>query len=338
MPIKKTVYFYIGLSLLLLLIITVTVLLSMKWYDLIALGQDWQRYFHQKLVQFLLQTKKQPLQTGLWLLLFSFLYGILHSAGPGHGKVIITTYLATQPKQLKKSLVLTLFSAIMQGIVAISLISGLLIILNLSTKHLKMSEYWLEFASYILIIMVGLFLCFRSLKKLLGMMRKPRPKSLHIRQIRPLDASEKLTQTHHASCECCGHKHIPNQTEMNHSKGWIGDLGIIFAIGMRPCSGALLVLIFSYTIGVYYWGMLATFAMSIGTAITTSLFALLVHFARRFAKYLVDKKWVTSVSLLPMTAQSIALVGGIIFIIMGIILSLGMNSSPYTIGNPLLMG
>ncbi|WP_392559485.1 nickel/cobalt transporter [Orbus mooreae] len=334
MQIKKIITLSFWLLIITTIIIVSGIGLYHSWFELVNIAQDWQRYFHKQLIQFLIKAKDDPFQVGTLLLYFSFLYGILHSAGPGHGKIIISTYLATQPKQLKKSLLLTLLSAIMQGVTAVILITATLIILNVSTKYLTIGEYRLEQMSYILIILIGIYLCYRTIKKLIKIVitdKNNQKKIGHIRPLNPQNSPSSLS----SGCQCCNHKHLPNQHEMAHTKGWLGDLGIILSIGIRPCSGSLLVLIFSYSFGVYYWGILATFAISIGTAVTTSLFAIFVHYARKTAERLINKdrtqnrRWV-------MISQFIALIGGVLLVIMGLILIIGMSTSYYPIGNPIL--
>lgn len=335
MQLNKSALLVFGL--IAMVIVGISFLIHLYWFEVITWAQNGQRYFHQQLIQFLIKTKQAPLQTGMLLICFSFLYGILHSAGPGHGKIIISTYLATQPKQLKKSLLLTLLSAMMQGLVAITLITTALAIFSVSTKYLTIGEYRLEQLSYILIMLVGLLLCYRAVRKLISVLliANNGKKGFKINQIVSINQSASL-HDQQKSCSCCNHRHLPNQQELEHSKGWFGDLGVILAIGIRPCSGALLVLIFSYSFGVYYWGIVATLAMSIGTALTTSLFALLVHYARQLAKKLVKQNegeyhhWTTTI------AQLIALMGGILLIIIGLILIAGISSSYYPMGNPLL--
>lgn len=71
------------------------------WFDMVIIVKHLQRDLHQQLVSILFAIKNEPIQMG-GLILFSLLYGIIHAAGPGHGKFIITTYLATQTSQLKK--------------------------------------------------------------------------------------------------------------------------------------------------------------------------------------------------------------------------------------------
>ncbi|RKS85185.1 ABC-type nickel/cobalt efflux system permease component RcnA [Orbus hercynius] len=335
MPVSQSKPCYLTVILLVIIIIASAFAVYYYWFELITVAQQWQRYFHQQLVQFLLRTKQAPWDTGWLLVCFSLLYGILHSAGPGHGKVIITTYLATQKRHFKKCLLITVLSAILQGIVAIALITILLMMLNLSTKYLTIGEYQLERASYLVIMFVGVFLCYKAIKKLVQQLFSRHHSKITINSINPLQSAE---HQHQLNCDCCGHQHIPAATDIEHKKGWLGDLGIILAIGIRPCSGALLMLIFAYTLGVYHWGIIATLAMSIGTALTTSLIALLVYHARKLAEQLVKHKQRSLVSeLIPVVTHSLALIGGIVFVIMGLVLCLGMSHTYVPLGNPLLM-
>ena len=62
-------------------------------------------------------------------MLFSLAYGV-HALGPGHGKVVISTFLATHPAQLKTSMKLTLLAALLQGAVAIALVTLMLVVLQ----------------------------------------------------------------------------------------------------------------------------------------------------------------------------------------------------------------
>lgn len=57
----------------------------------------------------------------------------------------------------------------------------------------------------------------------------------------------------------------------------------MLAVGLRPCSGALIVLTFALLNGLYLGGILSVFAMSIGTAITVSALACLAVGAKDVA-------------------------------------------------------
>ena len=87
------------------------------WPQVMLQSVVWQRDVNQKMSGLLQAVAENPAQAGGALLLFSFVYGVLHALGPGHGKVVITTWLATHPSKLKSSIGLTLAASLLQGLV-----------------------------------------------------------------------------------------------------------------------------------------------------------------------------------------------------------------------------
>ena len=94
---------------------------------------------------------------------------------------------------------------------------------------------------------------------------------------------------HHDGCGC-GHQHLPNPEQVQSGDDWRARLMIILSMGMRPCSGAIMVLLFSKVIGVFYWGMASALAMAAGTSLTITSLALLVHSFRTLAVRLSGHK------------------------------------------------
>ena len=64
---------------------------------------------------------------------------------------------------------------------------------------------------------------------------------------------------------------------------WSDGLGAVLAVGLRPCSGALIVLGFAFLNGLYWGGIASVFAMALGTAITVSAMATLAVTAKNAA-------------------------------------------------------
>lgn len=128
------------------------------WPDILLQSVAWQKVMHQQM--------SALLEVVLRLLAFSLVYGILHAVGPGHGKVVIATYLATHPTPLKNSLKLTLASSLLQGMMAIGLVSVTLGVLQFSSPALHASSFWMEKASFMLVALLGLWLSVRALKRL----------------------------------------------------------------------------------------------------------------------------------------------------------------------------
>ncbi|NIF36147.1 nickel/cobalt transporter [Enterobacter sp. Tr-810] len=271
-----------------------------SWPQVMMKSILWQRDVNQQMSGLLKAVADNPTQAGGSLLIFSFLYGVLHALGPGHGKIVITTWLATHPSKLKSSIGLTLASSLLQGLVAIVLVVVVLSLLQLPARQLHMSSFWLEKGSYALVGILGLILCWRALKKLRILLQKPKFKTFTPHHV------------HDAHC-CCGHQHLPTQEQLQNGDDWRARLMIVLSMGMRPCSGAIMVLLFSKVIGVFGWGMISALAMAAGTSLTISSLALLVHSFRQLAVKLSGNK--TPVLWRQVGWTTLALAGGVILLV-----------------------
>ena len=265
------------LALFLLLALGTGLWLWHAWPQVMLKSIVWQRELNQQLSALLQAVAANPTRAGGSLLAFSFIYGVLHALGPGHGKIVITTWLATHPSKLKSSIGLTLAASLLQGLVAIALVVVVLTLLALPARQLHLSSFWLEKGSYALVGVLGIILCWRAVKKLRLLMRKPAFKSFTPHHV------------HHANCGC-GHQHMPDPQQMESGNDWRARLMIVLSMGMRPCSGAIMVLLFSKVVGVFSWGVVSALAMAAGTSITISSLALLVHSFRQMAVRLSGNK------------------------------------------------
>lgn len=275
------------------------------WPQVMLESSVWQRSVNAELSALLQQVAQNPARAGGSLLLFSFIYGVLHALGPGHGKIVITTWLATHPSRLKRSLGLTLAASLLQGAVAIALVVVVLTVLALPARQLHLSSYWLEKGSYLLVGVLGLLLCRRAVSGLRHVLRKPLFKSFTPHHV------------HSATCGC-GHQHLPSQTQVENADGWHDRLMIVLSMGMRPCSGAIMVLLFSKVIGVFGWGMVSAMAMAAGTALTISMIALFVHSFRQLAVRLGGKR---TPPLWRQTGRAtLALAGGVLLVVAALVM------------------
>ena len=275
------------------------------WPQVMLQSVVWQRDVNQKMSGLLQAVAENPTQAGGALLLFSFVYGVLHALGPGHGKVVITTWLATHPSKLKSSIGLTLAASLLQGLVAIGLVVVVLTLLRLPARQLHLSSFWLEKGSYALVGVLGLLLCWRALKKLRTLLRKPKFTA--------------FTPHHVHDQHCgCGHQHMPDPKQLERDEDWRARLMIVLSMGMRPCSGAIMVLLFSKVIGVFGWGIASALAMAAGTSLTISSLALLVHGFRTLAVKLSGTK--TPVLWRQVGWTTLALAGGVILLAMAVVM------------------
>ena len=270
------------------------------WPQVMMKSILWQRDVNQQMSGLLKAVAENPTKAGGSLLIFSFLYGVLHALGPGHGKIVITTWLATHPSKLKSSIGLTLASSLLQGLVAIALVIVVLTVLQLPARQLHMSSFWLEKGSYALVGVLGGLLCWRAIKKLRALLRKPTFKAFTAHHV------------HDAHCGC-GHQHLPTQEQLQSTDDWRARLMIILSMGMRPCSGAIMVLLFSKVIGVFSWGVVSALAMAAGTSLTITSLALLVHSFRQLAVKLSGNT--TPVLWRQVGWTTLALAGGVILLV-----------------------
>jgi len=284
------------------------------WPQILLQSAIWQKGLHQQMTQLLQQVKRAPGQAGGLLVLFSLAYGVLHALGPGHGKVVITTFLATHPTRLNVTLRLTLLASLLQGSVAILLVTLMLVVLQTSSRQLHLSSYWLEKGSYLLVIGLGIGIGVRALKTLRRQLRPRAPI-----QIRALHADHQ----HHAHCGC-GHAHLPDARQVAEAVSVKTQLLLVASMGLRPCSGAIMMLLFSRVIGVYLWGVLSAVVMALGTALTISAIGLLVQRARTLAQRLGGESRTASTAALAMPL--LALIGSALLIAAG--LALWQSAAP----------
>ena len=282
--------------------------LWLYWPQILWQSVVWQKALHQQMAQLLQQVKASPDRAGLMLVAFSLAYGILHALGPGHGKVVIATFLATHPTRLKTSLRLTLLASLLQGSVAIALVTLMLVLLQTSSRQLHLSSSWLEKGSYLLVIALGLWTGLRSLRALWRQLQPRRGVRIYA-----------LHAHHHHSAHCgCGHAHLPDAQQIAEAVSVKTQLLLVLSMGLRPCSGAIMMLLFSRVIGVYAWGVLSAAVMALGTALTITAIGLTVQRARTLAQRLTRDNGASPTASLAMGL--LALAGSLFLIVIGVLL------------------
>jgi ABC-type nickel/cobalt efflux system permease component RcnA len=87
-----------------------------------------------------------------------------------------------------------------------------------------------------------------------------------------------------------GHAHALEPQELAGPRGWRRGLTAVVSVGLRPCSGAIIVLVFALTQGLFWIGIASTFMMGLGTAITVASIAMLAVGARGIAAKIARAK------------------------------------------------
>lgn len=294
-----------------------------------------QQAFYRALTGALKAMREDPWHLGT-LVTLSFAYGVFHAAGPGHGKAVISSYMIANEVELKRGVVISFISAMVQGIVAILLVGGAWLVLRGSGITLTMATQAMEIASFVMVILFGLWLLFRKLRTLIPAFQ-PRREALASGPVsmmldwqdnaRTDDSSYSFGEAQAAkaghkfisgmACETCGQSHMPDPSMLGAEKFSIREAwSAIIAVGLRPCSGALLVMTFSLLNGLYLGGVLSVFAMSLGTAITVAILATLAVTAKSTAMRLAGRGSRASAWV----GNGIEILGALLVIAMGALL------------------
>jgi nickel/cobalt exporter len=249
--------------------------------------------------------------SALWGLIgVSFIYGIFHAAGPGHGKAVISSYLIANEETWRRGIALSFASALLQAITAVLLVAIAAILIGATAKMMGDTVRVIELVSYALIVLVGAGLLWvkgRAFGHTLRTVRAEHapaaehPRADHAQCTHHDHARDDQTrharadEHHHAHAHAhehgheesvlpWGHAHGPEPEELAGPGGWRRGLSAIVAVGLRPCSGAIIVLVFALAQGLFWAGVASTFVMGVGTAISVAAIATLAVGAKSLAK------------------------------------------------------
>lgn len=195
-----------------------------------------------------------------------YVYGVLHAAGPGHGKAVIAGYIVAGERSLKSGLSLSAAAALLQALVAIAIVGAGTLVLGATAAAMNRAGSLIETVSFALVAALGLAVTWRKAGRLAS-----------------LNAAEPACGPN------CGHAHLNDAQALARLDTWRERAGVVLAAGSRPCAGAILILVFSASQGMIGAGILATLAMALGTAITTGALASLAVFAKGLALRLAGR-------------------------------------------------
>lgn len=224
----------------------------------------WQSHFYRQLTGAVRAWQADG--GAAWALIgLSFAYGVFHALGPGHGKAVISSYVLANRQTARNGALLALVSALMQALVAIALVAALALVFNATATTMNHATRWLELASYALVTLLGAWLVWvKAIRPLL----RGRPQRAH--------AQIHHHHDHHHDHDCaCGHAHVPVPEQVAGPLNWRRAGTAILAVGLRPCSGALIVLVFALAQGFFLAGVASALAMGLGTGLTVAALACL---------------------------------------------------------------
>jgi nickel/cobalt exporter len=243
----------------------------------------------------------------------SFLYGVFHAAGPGHGKAVISSYLVANEETWIRGVVLSLASALLQALVAIAVVGVAAALLNARASTMNGAINVIETTSYALIIVIGLRLLWVKVRSFGNALRTMRhavsevgaamtPKHDDHDHCHDIHSPRRADQAHdhHAhlgedrTCgeDGCawGHAHAPQPGDLGGAGGWRRGMAAIVAVGLRPCSGAILILVFAMAQGLFWVGAGSILVMGLGTFITVATIATVAVMATATASRLASAR------------------------------------------------
>jgi nickel/cobalt transporter (NicO) family protein len=186
-------------------------------------------------------------------LLVCFGYGFFHAAGPGHGKLLIGGYGAARAVGALRLSAVALIASLAQGLAAIALVGAGLWVWQLGRAQMTdLADRLLAPLSFAAIALIGLWLVWRGL-----------------RALRALTRHHDHDHDHATDCAHCGHAHLSDPAQIAAAVGWRDMALLIGAIAIRPCTGALFILILTAQLGIFAIGVAGTLAMALGTALVT---------------------------------------------------------------------
>ncbi len=268
-----------------------------------------------------------------WLAALSFAYGVLHAAGPGHGKAVLASYMVANRRALRRGIALSFLAALLQAAVAVALVGVLSLAFRATATGMREGAALIETASYVGVAALGLWLTWRKGAALpsRGLARPPprpapsptpspprwppppraglrgrrgQPPGARLPARRPglrgprgrpgrsrLRLHGRGGRRPHLHGPGCGHVHAPDPATLGDGFSWRDAVATVVAAGARPCSGAILVLVFSLAQGVFLAGVASTVVMALGTAITTAALAATAVLAKGVALRLGAPAW-----------------------------------------------
>ncbi len=210
--------------------------------------------------------------------------------------------------------------------------------------------------SFTLVSVVGALICWKALRNIYRSIRKPKLKVKAITtlaagtsspisvqspmalrssvpagsmMLTPSNALQPAEHAHaeHSHADCgCGHQHVADADAINKASTLREYAGIIVTIGVRPCTGAIMVLLFANMVGLYWMGVVSAFAMAIGTAFTTSTIAIMTLTGKNLVKRYLAAGNKSNSATLKAAGHYLQLFGGVLLVLIGLLLMSGQDS------------
>jgi len=194
----------------------------------------------------------------LWLLVFSFIYGVVHAIGPGHGKSLVSAYFLSENKSISKALSISALIGLVHTFSAFVMTLAVYYIFSVMFSNFFLDvEKMATKVSAIIIIAIALYMIYK--KYSFVKMQKSQVKW-------------STTKNLHASSCGCGSCNTKTT-----------DLGVIVSSGIVPCPGTVTIFLFTFGLGIVFVGFLSAIFMSLGMSVVIFITAYLSSRMRKQA-------------------------------------------------------
>ena len=280
----------------------------------------------------------------------SFAYGIFHAAGPGHGKAVISSYLVANDETWRRGIALSFASAVLQSFTAIAIVGIAAVLLGATAHMMGNAVRAIEMVSYALIVVIGLRLLWVKGRAFFRLLRPQHAEhhdhaAAHHRHDhdhahghhdhdhahehhRGRGHAHAHAHDHDDEAHAWGHAHAPEPSELKGPHWLRRGLSAVVAVGLRPCSGAIIVLVFALAQGLFWIGVASTFVMGLGTAITVATVASIAVGARGFAGRIAKGKPGAGMLFL----RGVETAAAVLIIVFGVALLTGYMVSEQMVG------
>ncbi len=233
---------------------------------------------------------------------------------------MISSYVLADGRTVRRGVLLSFLAAGVQALSALVLVGVLIVTLRWTGLQSKAMEAWLETVSWALVALIGAWLIYYQLRGAFAPAHAHAHGAGHAGHGHHHHGHGHHHHGHHNqgdACEVCAHLPAPSQLQGDWS--WRRALAIAFAVGIRPCTGAIVVLVFAIGQGLWWAGVLSTLMMAIGTATAVSVLAAGAVWFREASARIAGKgssKWGEHVHLAAgLGGAGLVLILGVVFFI-----------------------
>lgn len=241
-----------------------------------------QRSLNKHLAELTKEIKETKSTKLLFLIIFiTFIYGAVHALGPGHGKTLTFSYFLSEETNIKKGIIVGCTIGFLHAFSAMSLVLILYFtIKKVYLNNIESMSSTIKIMSYSLIAGIGLFLLIKNIYDIKRKKNIQNKENRHLQSIFPFS----------------------------------------FAVGLIPCTGTTIVLLFSLSLGVLKIGIISTVFMALGMAATISSVGIFTIIAKDNVKKILSKRNKLNI----VTQRILSLGGAFMIFILGAILLLGV--------------